>query len=184
MLSACGTTPPVAATPQPSPLVQPAIVEPSAPAPGQSVLAFDAVARAARIRDAGRWLECVAYARAASGIALRGDAAAWWDAAAGRYARGARPEAGAVLVFRRTNTSAGHVAVVRQVLGPRLVVADHANWLNNGRIHEGTPIEDVSRDGDWSAVRVWYTPGGAWGRSKYATYGFVYPRGPAIAARF
>ena len=32
-------------------------------------------------------LSCVPYARARSGIALRGDAWQWWEAAEGRYAR-------------------------------------------------------------------------------------------------
>jgi len=38
-----------------------------------------------------------------SGIALRGDAWTWWDAAAGRYERGHAPRSGSVLVLSRTS---------------------------------------------------------------------------------
>jgi hypothetical protein len=183
LLAACSTTPPSAPTTQPATPVprEPAAPPATKPRPA-STLAFAAIAQQARIVDAGRRLECVVYAREASGIDLRGDAAAWWDAAAGRYDRGSRPEPGAILVFRRTTKSVGHLAVITRVLGPRLVVASHANWLNGGRVHEGTPIEDVSAAGDWSSVRVWYTPGRVWGRTKYATYGFIYPRAPLVAS--
>src|SRR4051794_13671202 len=60
---------------------------------------------------------CVLYARAASGIDLRGDAYSWWDLAAGRYLRGNMPEVGAVLVLTQTERlHLGHLAVVRQVI--------------------------------------------------------------------
>src|ERR1700712_2773315 len=45
--------------------------------------------------------ECAPYARDTSGIQLYGDAAAWWDQAAGHYARSETPQTGAVLGFRR-----------------------------------------------------------------------------------
>jgi hypothetical protein len=131
--------------------------------------------RAARILDAPGRLECVPYARRLSGIRIRGDAWTWWDSARGRYGRGRVPAPGSVLVFRRYRGSLGHVAVVRRVIGARLIVADHADWLNGGRIHKGTPIADLSAAGDWSEVRVWYTPGGHWGRRLYPAYGFIYP---------
>src|SRR5688572_24210456 len=44
-------------------------------------------------------LQCVPYARAQSGIDIRGNALTWWDQAAGRYRRGAEPQVGAVLAF-------------------------------------------------------------------------------------
>lgn len=177
----------VAACASPEPVVTkldpPAGTPPSAArsAPAEPSLTLAAAAAQARIVAAERPLECVAYARAVSGIALRGNAGTWWRAAAGQYARGARPQPGAVLVMKPTGRSAGHLAVVRQILGPRLIVADHANWLNRGRIHEGTPIADVSPAGDWSVVRVWYIPGGVWGRSTYAAYGFVYRQPMTVA---
>ncbi len=56
---------------------------------------------------------CVLYARAASGIDIRGDAFSWWNLAAGRYLRGNMPEAGAVLVLAQTDRlRPAHLAVV------------------------------------------------------------------------
>lgn len=129
----------------------------------------------ARIVTAGRRLQCVAYARRHSDISIRGDAWTWWRAAAGRYERGTRPEVGSVLVFKRKRGSRGHLAVVRRVVGEREIVVDHANWLNRGRIHLDTPVRDESPGNDWSVLRVWYTPGGVWGKSRYRAYGFIYP---------
>jgi hypothetical protein len=48
-------------------------------------------------------LECAPYARAVTGIQLSGEAAWWWDEAAGRYyPRVQQPQPGSVLVFRRS----------------------------------------------------------------------------------
>lgn len=127
------------------------------------------------VRARGR-LQCVPFARRHVNISLRGHAWTWWRAAKGRYARGRRPEVGSVLVLKRRGRSLGHIAVVTRIVGPREIIADHANWLNRGRIHLGTPVRDVSKHNDWSAVRVWYTPGNTLGRSAYPAYGFIYPR--------
>lgn len=135
-----------------------------------------------RIVSAGRRLECVAYARSLSGIDIKGDAWTWWGRASGRYARGRTPQPGAVLVLGRKGRSLGHLAVVVRVINSREVVARHANWLNRGQIHLDTPIRDVSRNNDWSAVRVWYTPGRVMGRSTYPAYGFIYPARPGGVA--
>ncbi len=132
---------------------------------------------APRIVTARTPLECVAYARRHVNISLRGAAWTWWQAAKGRYARGNRPQAGSVLVLKRRGRSLGHIAVVTRIVGPRAIIVDHANWLNRGRIHLATPVRDVSKNNDWSAVRVWYTPGRSWGRSVYPAYGFIYPGG-------
>ncbi|MFC7539462.1 CHAP domain-containing protein [Siccirubricoccus deserti] len=52
----------------------------------------------------------------------------WWHNAAGLYARSQRPEPGAVMAFRSSGgMSRGHVAVVRQILGPRELLIDHAD---------------------------------------------------------
>ncbi|MCH8862913.1 MAG: CHAP domain-containing protein [Proteobacteria bacterium] len=131
---------------------------------------------APRIVSANRRLECVTYARGLSGINLNGDAWTWWQAAAGHYARGASPRVGAVIVLKRKGRSLGHLAVITRIVNSREVIARHANWLNNGKIHLDTPIHDVSRANDWSAVKVWYTPGNVLGKSAYAVYGFIYPR--------
>jgi hypothetical protein len=71
----------------------------------------------------------------------------------------------------------GHLAVVTKIAGERVILANHANWLNRGRVFENTPILDVSRKGDWTAVRVWYPPARNWGRTVYAAYGFIYGEG-------
>ena len=119
-------------------------------------------------------LECVPYARLASGIAIRGDAWTWWHQADGRYARSARPDIGAVLVFARTKRlPLGHVAVVTAVQGARAIEVAHANWIP-GAVNEGVKVIDVSEAGDWSAVRVYNARAGAFGRV-YPTMGFILP---------
>jgi hypothetical protein len=174
MLAGCGSAPPAEATSRPAATVT---------APDEGLLTLAALAQQARIIEGDTTLQCVPYARAVSGVELYGDAGTWWNAAKGRYTRSQAPQAGAVLVFQRTARSVGHLAVVTQVVDKRLIVASHANWLNNGRIHEATPIEDVSAKGDWSRVRVWYTPGGSWGRKHYATAGFILPPTSQVAGR-
>ena len=135
-----------------------------------------------RIVTPARPLQCVPYARAASLVWIHGDADTWWHQAEGRYDRGPRPSVGAVLVLKTNGRSRGHVAVVTAIRGQREIVVDHANWLNRGRIHLGTPVRDVSAANDWSAVRLWYTPGQTYGARAYAAHGFIYPR-LATAAR-
>jgi len=183
MLAACATPPSADTARQPAPKAQPPGTVGTAPVDRDGPLTLAALAADARIVDTDPALQCVTYARAQSGIQLYGDAGTWWAAARGRYERSHAPREGAVLVLRPTRTSRGHLAVVTQVIANRLIVADHANWLNNGRIHKGTPIEDVSAAGDWSLVRVWYTPGGVWGRSKYAANGFILAEPPRVAQR-
>lgn len=146
------------------------------------VLPVPEIARDARVVRASPRLECVTFARQQSGITIRGDAWTWWDRARARYRQGAQPEPGAVMVFRRKGGSSGHLAVVTRVAGNRLIVVDHANWLNDGHVHKATPVMDVSERGDWSAVRVWHTPGRHWGTGTYGVYGFVYPEGYAVGA--
>lgn len=125
---------------------------------------------------ASRPLQCVPYAREISGIALRGDAWTWWKKADGRYEKGKTPRPGAVLVLSKTRRlTLGHLAVVAEVLDSRNIVVHQANWLNGGRIHRYTPVRDVSEKNDWSAVRVWYTPGNQMGSRAYPAYGFIYP---------
>ena len=87
------------------------------------------------------------------------------------------PAPGAVLVLKRHRDSLGHLAVVRRIVNDRLILTDHANWLNRGRVYRNTPVLDVSKKGDWSEVRIWYPPGATWGKSVYAAYGFIYGNG-------
>jgi hypothetical protein len=129
----------------------------------------------------GGRISCVPYARAVSGIEISGDARTWWDAAAGLYARGERPETGSVLAFPGSGgMRRGHVAVVSRVLGPRELLIDHANWegpgIRKGTVMRGVSVIDVSEDNDWTAVRVqvgWNQ--GSYGRV-YPTHGFIYNR--------
>jgi len=130
----------------------------------------------------GAAVSCVPYARARTGIELRGDAWEWWDAAAGRYRRGRRPAAGYVLVFGRTRRlPLGHVSVVRRIIGVREIRVDHANWAEagsggRGRVSEDQPVLDVSGANDWSALRVWFPPIQDYGNTVFAAHGFISPR--------
>lgn len=135
----------------------------------------------------GGGLQCVPFARAASGIELKGNAVNWWDAAAGVYERGSHPEPGSVLNFRANGSMRlGHVAVVRQVVNSREIEIDHANWAwsGKGNVSRGVTVIDVSERNDWSAVRVALGHNGDFG-SVYSTYGFIYDRpdsGTMVAA--
>ncbi len=130
---------------------------------------------APRIIDPRKPLQCVPYARMVSGIQIFGDAYTWWRRAAGKYKRSQSPEVGSVMVVRSLRSlRRGHVAVVTRVLNKREIVVDHANWLNKERIHLGTPVIDVSAKNDWSAVRVWYTPGNRYGANVYPVRGFIH----------
>lgn len=125
-------------------------------------------------------ISCVPYARLATGIAVKGNAANWWDNSAGIYERGARPEPGSVLNFRATGRMRlGHVAVVTEVINTREVIIDHANWagpgLRKGMVSKGVPVIDVSEHNDWTAVKVSLGGGEGFG-STYPTYGFIYDR--------
>lgn len=124
-----------------------------------------------------------------SGIDIHGDARTWWSQAAGRYERGHKPAEGAVLAFAPTShMRVGHVAMVSRVVSDREVLLTHANWSRRGRVETDVRAVDVSPEGDWSEVKVWYAPNGGLGTSVYPTKGFIYPKnatlehGPVIAA--
>src|SRR5579862_4037745 len=71
------------------------------------------------IETPARPLECVAYARARSGVALYGDAGTWWDKAEGHYAKRQTPRLGAVIVLTGyAGPGRGHVGVV-SAMSPR-----------------------------------------------------------------
>ena len=127
-------------------------------------------------------LQCVPYARAQSGIEIRGNAGTWWGQAAGRYNRGAEPRVGAVLVMRPSRAMPiGHVAVVAEIVDDRTIYLNHANWSGPGRIERRALAVDVSENGDWSVVRVWYAPQGSLGLRTNATFGFIYNEAPEAA---
>ncbi|MDR3509891.1 MAG: CHAP domain-containing protein [Caulobacteraceae bacterium] len=131
------------------------------------------------VARADGYLQCVPFARTISGIELFGDAWTWWQKAAGRYAQGFSPKAGAVLVFKPTGImNKGHVAVVSRVLTDRVIQVTHANWSMisgaRGQVEKDVTVVDVSRTGDWSQVKVWYDPARDLGNTVYPTYGFIY----------
>ena len=125
------------------------------------------------------YLQCVPFARMVSGIQIFGDAWTWWQKAAGKYAQGFTPKAGAVLVFRPNGVmSKGHVAVVSDVVSDRVIQVSHANWSiidgSRGQVENNVTVIDVSTKGDWSLVKVWYDPARDLGTTTYPTYGFIY----------
>ena len=130
--------------------------------------------------SAENYWQCVTFARFFSGIQIFGDAWTWWQSAASKsYKTGTAPEAGAVLVFKKTGVmTRGHVAVVSQVLTERIVQITHANWSpingRRGQVEKDVTMIDVSPDGDWSQVKVWYGPIENLGGKVYPTYGFIY----------
>lgn len=124
-------------------------------------------------------LDCVPFARALSGVRLSGAAADWWDEADGRYARGATPSVGSVLVLARTDRlPSGHVAVVSRVQDSRRLLVTQANWVHH-RVSADQPVIDVSAANDWSLVRLWWPPSGQMGVTDYPAYGFIRPDRPA-----
>ena len=131
----------------------------------------------APIRQSG--LTCAPFARELSGIALYGEAASWWDGAAGRYGRANRPEVGGVLVFRRSSRlPSGHVSVVSRVINARQIEVIQANWVPE-QLDQDQLVVDVSERNDWTEVRVWYPPLNQIGGHTYAAHGFVLPPRPA-----
>jgi surface antigen len=128
-------------------------------------------------------LQCVPYARSVTNINIRGDAWTWWQSAEGRYRRDNEPAVGAVMVLKRTSRlQRGHISVVSHILNNREILVEHANWLNRGQIHRNAMVRDVSANNDWSAVRVWYTPGRTLGKRTYPAHGFIHPA-QAVADR-
>jgi hypothetical protein len=126
-------------------------------------------------------ISCVPYVRQVTGMAIRGNGGDWWHNAAGLYARGHRPEPGAIMAFSSTSQmQLGHVAVVQEVLSPRKVLIHHANWggpgIRRGSIMSDVSVIDVSLNNDWSSVRVQV------GRDQeslgriYPIQGFIYDR--------
>jgi len=138
------------------------------------VVASSAATAAPIVEWAAKHLYCVEYARIRSGLQIFGDAKYWWGKAADMYARATQPVADAVMVFAGSKRIRhGHVAVVTAVLGPREIKVDHANWQNHGEIDLNMPVLDVSKDNDWSKVRVWDPRSGQYGARIYAISGFI-----------
>jgi hypothetical protein len=125
-------------------------------------------------------MECAPFARAVSGVDLKGPAADWWWAAAGRYTRTSTPVVGSVLTFRRTSRLPdGHAAVVSRLVSTREIRVTQANWVHS-RVTDDMPVIDISERNDWTLVRVWWPPSGQLGSRHYPTWGFITPERPAV----
>ncbi|QDY71006.1 CHAP domain-containing protein (plasmid) [Qingshengfaniella alkalisoli] len=126
-----------------------------------------------KLKARGARVWCVPFARNLSGVNIRGNAGTWWDQAGNTYARGKEPQVGAVMAFSATGRNPrGHVAVVSELVEPRKVLIDHANWKRN-QVSLRMAVVDISERNDWSAVRVESQPGN-YGRV-YPLDGFIYP---------
>lgn len=126
--------------------------------------------------------QCVPFARQASGIQIYGDAWTWWDQAQSRYKRGNQPRVGSVIAFaRQTRLPLGHVAVVSRIVEDRVLMLTHANWsrVNGTRGHaeQDVTVFDVSRNNDWSEVKVWFRDANGLGGTAYKVHGFIYAPG-------
>jgi len=142
-----------------------------------------AIATAPSVETPLRRLFCVEYARMRSGLAVFGDAKHWWDRAKNLYARLPHPVEEAVMVFSGSKRlKSGHVAVVTDIVSPRQIIVDQANWQNKGEIDHATPVLDVSAGNDWSLVRVWDMRSNGFGAHVYAISGFI-AKGMTTASR-
>ncbi|MDE2303886.1 MAG: CHAP domain-containing protein [Sphingomonadales bacterium] len=143
---------------------------------GRAILAAVAFVCLSQPAVAHHGWQCATYAASHSDVALRGNAHSWWDHAEGVYQRAHRPEVGSVMVMKATRAMPmGHVAIVSRVLGDREVLLTHANWRGDGRVETDVRAIDVSPDGDWSQVRVWYAPSHAMGLRNCPIFGFILP---------
>jgi surface antigen len=128
----------------------------------------------ARVANRRAHLQCVPFAREEAGLDIHGNANTWWAQAKNHFTRADRPSEGSVMVLRGyAGPNRGHVAVVREIVSERMVIVDHANWLNHGEITRDVPVRDVSPNNDWSQVQVWYVPGHHWGGRTYNVQGFI-----------
>ncbi len=138
------------------------------------------------VAHADSYWQCATFARMFSGIQIFGDAWTWWNQSLGKYATGNAPQAGSVLVFKRSGVMHdGHVAVVSRVLTDRVIQVTHANWSiidgGRGKVEKDVTVVDVSPKGDWSQVKVWYDPIRDLGNTVYPTYGFIYASAQSAA---
>lgn len=127
-----------------------------------------------------RFWQCVPYARQISGIDIHGNAWTWWAQAAGHYQRGDEPRVGAVMSFKAFGKmKLGHVAMVSKIISDREVLLTHANWSRRGGVETDVRAVDVSPQGDWSEVKVWFASNGDLGTTVYPVNGFIYADGSA-----
>ncbi len=161
------------------------LTEPPAEASPHATLApsaFDRLPDAAYepnavLADRRARLQCVPFARQEAGVEIYGNANTWWTQARGKYERVRAPQERSVMVLHGyAGADRGHVAVIKEMVSDRLLIVDHANWLNTGEITRDVPVRDVSDAGDWSRVQVWNVVTGQWGVRVYHVQGFILAR--------
>ena len=63
----------------------------------------------------------------------------------------------------------------------RVLMLTHANWSRQngerGHAEQDVTVYDVSRDNDWSEVKVWYRDAAGLGGTVYRVNGFIYAPG-------
>lgn len=156
----------------------------AAPLAAASLNTGDGAAVSAPQPRRGGVLQCVPYARRVTGIPIYGDAHTWWGQAAGKFARGTEPRVGAVMNLRPHGGSRlGHVAAVSKIVDDRTILIKHANWSERGRIENNVRVIDVSKNNDWSAVRVWNGKSQRMGGGTWPLYGFIYNEKPGKSAK-
>src|SRR6201986_1791651 len=134
--SASGPTRPIT-LPDPQ-LVQPELkARAIEPAPVVTEAAMPAMPEVARekptVERPLHRLFCVECGRMRTGLAVFGDARQWWDRGKNLYARVSKPAEEAVMVFAGSHRlRRGHVAVVTEIVSPREIIVDQANWQNHG----------------------------------------------------
>jgi hypothetical protein len=140
----------------------------------QITAAPDLLADLPQVEKPLKRLYCVQYARLRSGLEIFGDAKLWWGRAKNLYDEFTEPAVNAVMVFSGSRRiRKGHVAVVTEIMSPREIVVDHANWQNHGEIDRNMPVLDVSAKNDWSQVRVWDVRTRQFGGHVYRISGFI-----------
>ena len=126
-------------------------------------------------------VQCVPHARDVSGIQIRGNAHTWWYQAEEKgYKRGQRPKIGSVFVLSKTNRlKYGHLSVVKKIVDSRTIEVEHANWgasmADRCIVYRYMPVQDVSKNNDWTLVRFWNYPSKSYG-SLYKGSGFIYAK--------
>ncbi len=126
-------------------------------------------------------IQCVPHARELSGIQIRGNAHTWWYQANEKgYKRGKKPKVGSVFVLSKTNRLRhGHLSVVKRIIDNRTIEVEHVNWggtiADRCIVYRYMPVQDLSKNNDWSLVRFWNYPSKSYG-SLYKGSGFVYPK--------
>ena len=83
------------------------------------------------------------------------------------------------MTLMRTNRlRSGHLAVVKDILGPRDITVTHTNWgndpLSRRIVYESMRVQDASPANDWSSARFWNREEGVFG-FPYPVQGFIYP---------